>query len=83
MSASAYAKEPKGTRRKQRIAFDLSPSALKELDELLGLADVPTRAELVRRALKLYGWLLKRQHEGDHVIVRSEKGDRETQIELF
>lgn len=66
---------------KHRLQFDLTPEALKSLDELKDQAKAATRAEVVRNALRLYAWYLTQHSQGYNVQLR--KGDEVKQIELL
>ena len=68
---------------KTRVAIDLSPQATEEVDELMALAQVPTRTALFRNALKLYRWILIQNRDGCEFIVRDPKKDEDRVIELF
>lgn len=46
------------TKPKERVQFDFSPEALQRLDELKEKIDAATRAETVRKALKVFEWLV-------------------------
>jgi metal-responsive CopG/Arc/MetJ family transcriptional regulator len=67
--------------KKQRLQFDLSPEALKDLDELREMADVSTRAELIRKALRLYNWFLAQKRDGGEFLVK--KGEEVKKIEFL
>lgn len=67
--------------KKTRLQFDVTADTLKTLDELRELSGVTTRAELFRRALKLYGWVLEQQEQGKKVIVKD--GDEQIEIAMF
>jgi hypothetical protein len=45
-------------KHKERVQFDFSPEALQRLDELKEKTDAATRAETVRKALKVFEWLV-------------------------
>ncbi len=44
------------TNTKQRVQFDFSPEALQRLEDLKTKMDAPTKAEIIRNALKIYEW---------------------------
>lgn len=43
---------------KRRLQFDFTDEGLRELDELQKAAGLPTRAELIRHALRLFQWTI-------------------------
>lgn len=45
---------------KERVQFDFSAEALQRLDELKEKTDATTRAETVRKALKVFEWLVNK-----------------------
>jgi hypothetical protein len=46
------------SKQKERVQFDFSHDALKKLDDIKVKTDAATRAETVRKALKLYEWFV-------------------------
>lgn len=66
---------------KHRLQFDISPEALKELDQLREESGAATRAELLRNALRVYSWFLEHRREGFRLVL--EKGSERTQVELL
>ena len=73
--------EPEAATAKRRIAFDLSPEALEQLEALQHQAGAATRAEVVRNALRLYAWFLEQRKQGYEVVLRSD--EREKIVELL
>ena len=65
---------------KQRVQFDFSVDALKRLESMQALLDAPTKAEVVRNALKVYEWLLT-QIDRDGTIEIQDK-DGKTQFRI-
>jgi len=65
-----------------RIAFDVTPDVMGEIERLRRESQASTRAELFRNALRVYAWLLKHQREGHQIIVRKGYDGPETMIEL-
>ena len=47
-----------------KVQFEFSERALGRLDEIKEIADATTRAEVVRRALSIYGFLLEKSAAG-------------------
>ncbi len=60
------------TNTKQRVQFDFSPEALRRLETMQERLDAPTKAEVVRNALKLYEWFIT-QIESDSTIEIQDK----------
>lgn len=56
--------------KKKRIQFDLDESTLKELDELVVNNGSSTRAEVIRKALKLYSVCNEAINEGKNVVLK-------------
>ena len=46
-----------------RLQLDFSPEAHKHLQDLKPLADTRSNAEVIRRALQLYDWFLKKKQQ--------------------
>lgn len=57
--------------KKQRIALDLTPEAVQQLDELKVLAGARTRAEVIRNGLWLYRWFLDQTTQGYEVVLKN------------
>ncbi len=66
--------------KKQRIQFDLTPEALKALDELKDISQATTRAELIKNSLRLFAWFLEKRIDGYDLLLR--KGSSVEKIEL-
>ena len=62
---------------KHRLQFDFAEAALKELDDLQGAAGIPTRAELIRQALRLFQWILTETQHGATILIERDKKVRE------
>jgi hypothetical protein len=63
---------------KHRLQFDFSDTALKELDELQDITNLPTRAELIRQALRLLQWMLtETQEKGATILIEKDGKLRE------
>ena len=50
--------------RKQRLQFDFSKDAVEKLDEIKKRTNSATRAEVVRRSLRLYDWITYELNQG-------------------
>ena len=62
---------------KVRIQLDFSPKAAEELDEMKKLMDVPSRAEVVRQALRWTRWTVLNVSEGARLLVEKDREQRE------
>ncbi len=60
------------TNNKQRVQFDFSPEALKRLEMMQEQLDMPTKAEVVRNALKWYELFLSQDPESTIEIQDTE-----------
>ena len=58
---------------KIRVQIDFSEKALQRLDELKEQLGSPSRADTIRVALVLLGWLLKRIADGYTIVARREE----------
>jgi metal-responsive CopG/Arc/MetJ family transcriptional regulator len=67
--------------KKQRLQFDVSLDTLATIDALRSEAGVATRAELIRRALRLYSWVLSQVSQGRKIMIQD--GDDKTEIAIF
>ncbi len=67
--------------KKHRLQFDLTPEALQALDELKEQAAAATRAEVIRKALRMYSWFLKQRESGTALMLK--RGDAISQIEFL
>lgn len=58
-----------------RLQFDVSDETLREIDKLQQTTGLPSRAELIRTALKFLHWTLeqKREHRGT-LLIESKDG---------
>lgn len=71
--------ESAGTDR-VRVQFDFSQEAYDRLQELKDTTEARSNAEVIRKALQVYEWVLTKQQEGyDFQLV---KGDRVREVEL-
>ncbi len=60
---------------RNRLQFDLTDEALKEVDELRQETGLSTRAELIRNALRFLQWALEqiRDHKANLLIEKDGK----------
>jgi hypothetical protein len=66
---------------KHRVQFDFAPGALARVDRLVQITEAPTRADVVRNALRVYEWLVDKALEGKSIIIVG-KSAREGPIDL-
>lgn len=59
---------------KQRVQFDFSQEALKRLEEMQERLDAPTKAEVVRNALKLYEWFINEVDSNAIIEIQDKDG---------
>lgn len=60
---------------KVRIQLDFSPKAVQELDQMKAIMDLPSRAEVVRHALRWLRWTVLSLDEGGRLLIEKE-GER-------
>jgi hypothetical protein len=66
---------------KHRVQFDFAPGALARVDKLVETTEAPTRADVVRNALRVYEWLVEKALEGKSIIIVGNRA-REGPIDL-
>lgn len=59
---------------KQRLQFDFSIEALKRLETMQERLDAPTKAEVVRNALKLYEWFINQIDPDSTIEIQDKDG---------
>lgn len=62
------------TNTKQRVQFDFSTEALKRLETMQELLDAPTKAEVVRNALKIYEWFITQIDPDSTIEIQDKDG---------
>ncbi len=62
------------TNTKQRVQFDFSLEALKRLETMQERLDAPTKAEVVRNALKLYEWFTTQIDPDSTIEIQDKEG---------
>lgn len=62
------------TSTKQRVQFDFSADALKRLEAMQERLDNPTKAEVVRNALKLYEWFITKVDSDATIEIQDKDG---------
>lgn len=59
---------------KKRLQFDFSEEGLRELDELQEITGLPTRAELIRHALRLLQWTIEETSSKGATLLLEKDG---------
>ncbi len=59
----------------RRVQLDLSPLMDAELSRLVTASGLATRAEVLRRAIRIYGALVDEAKSGNHIEIRG-RGSR-------
>ncbi|MEK7603830.1 MAG: ribbon-helix-helix protein, CopG family [Patescibacteria group bacterium] len=57
---------------KHRLQFDFHEEALQELDNLKAQTGLPTRAELIRHALRFLQWTFDKHQDGSTILVEKD-----------
>lgn len=65
---------------KQRLQFDVTSDVLELLDALKEQSNSSTRAELMRRAIKLYAILLQEEADGYKIHLIKNHEDKQLAI---
>jgi len=68
------------TAKKIRVTLDLTPDFYHRLEELEGLVEAGTKANLIRQALQLYEYVAKKTIEGHSFRAVSRDGQEETLV---
>lgn len=63
--------------KKHRMSLEFSDKVYSKLNKIKALSDAGSHTEVIRRALAVYELLLDENAEGNKVMVRTDKGDRE------
>jgi hypothetical protein len=64
---------------KNRLQFDFSDEALEQLDELKDATGAPTRAEVIRQALRMLQWTVEQVRDEDATVI-VEKNGRQREV---
>ncbi|MFZ5478964.1 MAG: ribbon-helix-helix protein, CopG family [Myxococcota bacterium] len=68
---------------KQRLQLEVAEPALRRLDELVEQTGCATRAELVRRALEVYDYILEARLRGGRLVLELPDGrSRDVEVAL-
>lgn len=54
----------------KRIQFDFSPEAFERLEKIAKIMDATSKAEVIRRSLRLQEFLIDKQQEGYNVCLK-------------
>ncbi len=73
--SEAEAEMAEKTQVKVRVQFEFTLEALARLDAMKEVADAPTRAEIVRRALRLYEWFVNEARSDNTIISMDSNGE--------
>jgi hypothetical protein len=65
---------------RQRLQLDFSPEAFGQLQQLRATADVKTNAEVVRNALRLYGWFLEQKKNNYRIQIAKDDSVKEVEL---
>jgi hypothetical protein len=65
--------KPKTQKQRIRLQFDFSPMEVERIDALKDALDAASRAELIRRSLKLMEFAITAR-KGAHLILRQPDG---------
>jgi len=57
---------------KQRLQFDFSKDAVKKLEEIKKRTNSATRAEVIRRSLRLYDWITWQLEQGATIGIEKD-----------
>lgn len=74
--------DEKSTPAKVRLNFDFSEESLNKLDEIANTIGAPTRAEVIRRALKLFAKVIEFEKNGATLVVE-KPGERPREISFY
>lgn len=79
-SGEAKSGSPSGSRptAKTRVQLDLTPRALKLLNELKDKTEAASYAEVLKNALKLYDGLIAEAERGSEFLIRDKDGNVST-----
>lgn len=68
---------------KQRVQIDMSPRAVGQLDAIQKATDASSRAEVIRNALKVYGYIVDQKRRGVEVTLLKKTKDEEIEVSLL
>jgi hypothetical protein len=64
----------KPVKKKKRLQLDCSDRTVARLDSILERTGASSRAEVIRRALELYGCCIALRDNGAEIVLREENG---------
>lgn len=56
--------------------LDLTKQAKDRLDDLAEVVGASSQSDVVRRALRIYDYLVSEQQKGNSIVVKTEDGDQ-------
>lgn len=59
---------------KKKIQIELSDHAMEELEWLKANTDATSYAQVLRTALRIYGWCLRHKQQNRHVYAKESDG---------
>ena len=71
----------KGKQSNSRFTITLTPGQERRLSRLEQEVDLPTKAAVIREALRLYEYFVRKRAQGYDFIL--EKEDEQIKVELF
>lgn len=80
MRSEAEADMAVNTQAKVRVQFEFTLEALARLDALKEVTDAPTRAEIVRKALRLYEWFVNEARSDNTIMSVDRNGELVSQF---
>ena len=69
-----------GKKDRQRLQLEIGEAALQSLDEMVDALDCATRAELVRKALETYRYLIEARQRGGYLLLELPGQSRMVEI---
>jgi hypothetical protein len=66
----------------RRVRFDFDDEAYARLERLRDETGSVSKAEVVRRALRVYEWLVGQAHQHRSIVVTSETGEQERAVDI-
>lgn len=65
-----------------RMQFDVSPTRLSELEDLMRLCQISTKKELINNALTLFEWAVKESESGNIIASLNEREKRYRELQM-
>ena len=73
---------PEEEAQEQRITFGFTPEAAERLAELKALIGARTNAEVIRKALQVLDWLVRKQKENYQLQLKKDDLVKEVELVL-